>query len=95
MRAKKAKSRKPQVLFLFYLDWAIDPPSFYYRIFYKLEFSDQAGGKIPKSETPGSDMRNLPKQSGIAGYEARNNYDVLASRRASQIRPFLFVKKWP
>ena len=49
-------------------------------------------GKIPKSETPGSDMRNLPKRSGIAAYEARNICGVLASRRAGQIRSF-FVKK--
>jgi hypothetical protein len=49
------------------------------------------GGKIPKSETAGSDMRNLPKRSGIAAYEARNIRGVLSSRRASQIR-FFFLQ---
>ena len=45
-------------------------------------------GKIPKSETPGSDRRNLPKRSERAAYKARNICGVLASRRAGQIRPF-------
>jgi hypothetical protein len=49
-------------------------------------------GKIPKSETPGSDMRNLTKRSGIAAYEARNICGVLASR--SQPNPALKKKKW-
>ena len=53
---------------------------------------NKAGGKIPKSETPGSDIRNLPKRSEIAAYKARNICGVLASRRAGQIRSF-FVKK--
>jgi len=33
-------------------------------------------------------MRKFPKRSGIAAYEARNICGVLASRRASPIRPF-------
>ena len=47
-------------------------------------------GKALKNETPGSDIRNLPKGREIAAHEARNVRDVFVSRKASKIRHFLF-----
>ena len=56
----------------------------------KMEIFNKEGGEIPKSERPGSDIRNLPKRSKTAAYKVKRATFVACSPRVEPAESGLF-----